>query len=197
MKPWTQKARERKQICPECRRLVPRKDWKETLKRGHCPICFIAHRGVSLASGQAGVRSATIAKRMRRLSKGETKMTPIPARQSPYDAAVECLQPPSGDVDEKDALAILKAQKRLLRLKKKFGSWLKVEAEIHINHGHMSALVNHGTVPRSKEFRVALGLPRVLPSERKPRKPRSRLEGSPCRGCAALREFRARKRQLG
>jgi len=72
MKPWTQKARERKQICPECQRLVPRKDWKETLKRGHCPICFIAHRGVS------GVGAGGSAERMRRLLKGETKMTSTP-----------------------------------------------------------------------------------------------------------------------
>jgi len=105
---------------------------------------------------------------------------------------VRHLQGVSSEVAKKDASYILKAQKRLLRLKKQLGNWLKVEAKNHVNHGHMSALILHGTVPHSKEIRLALGLPAVLPSERTPRRPRRVLEGSPCVGCRALREFRVR-----
>jgi hypothetical protein len=108
------------------------------------------------------------------------------------DVNVGNLQGISSEVAKKDASYILKAQKRLLRLKNRLGNWLKVEAEIHVNHGHMSALILHGTVPHSKELRLALGLPSILPSERTPRRPRRVLPGSPCAGCKALREFRAR-----
>jgi hypothetical protein len=108
------------------------------------------------------------------------------------DVNVGNLQGISSEVAKKDASYILKAQKRLLRLKKQLGNWLKVEAEIHVNHGHMSALILHGTVPHSKELRLALGLPSILPSERTPRRPRRVLPGSPCAGCKALREFRAK-----
>ena len=62
---------------------------------------------------------------------------------------VRHLQRISSELAKKDACYILKAQRRLLRLKKRFDSWPKVEAEIHVNHGHMSALVLHGTVPRT------------------------------------------------
>jgi hypothetical protein len=120
-------------------------------------------------------------------------LTPFQASNQTPETGVGLLRGDSSEALKKDTLAIQKAQRRLLRLKKRFGdSWLGVEKEIGVNHGHMSALVNHGTVPRSKEIRVRLGLPAVLPSERAPRRPRTRLEGSPCRGCQALKEYRAK-----
>jgi hypothetical protein len=103
-----------------------------------------------------------------------------------HDATVERLRADCSAAVTKDTLVIVKAQKRLLRLRRRFGSWTKVEEVIHVNHGHMSALVNRGTVPRSPETRAALGLSRVMPSERRPRKARARPEGSPCRGCKAV-----------
>jgi len=74
---------------------------------------------------------------------------------------------------ERDEECIGRAQRRLLRAYKrlrKFGGWRAVGAEVGVNHGNVIALVKHGTVRKSVEIRLALGLPAVLPSEREQRK---------------------------
>ncbi|HAR45911.1 MAG TPA: hypothetical protein DCS05_07010 [Nitrospiraceae bacterium] len=68
-------------------------------------------------------------------------------------------------------ITIRRAQKRLLRTYRRLGksrSWRAVAKSLGINHGDISAFINHGHVPRSEHLRLALGLPRIMPSERKP-----------------------------
>ena len=62
-----------------------------------------------------------------------------------------------------------RAVRRLLREYRRLGSWRAVARARGVNHGHCVVLVNHGRVPCSVRLRELLGLPRVLPSERKPR----------------------------
>src|SRR3990172_4155666 len=74
---------------------------------------------------------------------------------------------------ERDEECIGRARRRLLRAYKrlrKFGGWRAVGAAMGTNHGNVIALVKHGTVRKSVEIRLALGLPAVLPSEREQRK---------------------------
>jgi len=92
-----------------------------------------------------------------------------------------------------DVNIVHRAANRLLR-QKAGGSWRDLESVLGVDHGYIVRLVKHGIVPRDPNLRATLGLPAVMPSERKPRRPRSRPEGSPCRGCAALKEFRAGKK---
>ena len=68
-----------------------------------------------------------------------------------------------------DKQVIERARRRLLRDWKRLSSWRAVGAYYGINHGHCVVLVKYGRVPKSFELRLALGLPRVMPSERRPR----------------------------
>ena len=70
---------------------------------------------------------------------------------------------------KKDDSCIERAQRRLLRDHRRLGTWRAVEAKIGANHGYIVALVKNGIVPSNPAVRKKLGLPRVLPSERKPR----------------------------
>jgi len=66
--------------------------------------------------------------------------------------------------------------------------------------GTLSRIINDLTYePQHKSIRDGLLLADACPRcHRKPRQPRSRPEGSPCRGCVLLKEFRAgKKRQAG
>lgn len=66
--------------------------------------------------------------------------------------------------------------------------------------GTLSRIINDPAYePQHKSVRDDLLLADACPRcHRKSRQPRSRPEGSPCRGCAALKKFRAgRKRQTG
>ena len=93
--------------------------------------------------------------RMQKLSTGMTRTTP-----------------PQTSARCKDMIIIQRAQKRLLRAYRRLGksrSWRMVAKSLGINHGDISTFINHGHVPRNEHLRLAMGLPRVMPSERKPR----------------------------
>jgi hypothetical protein len=68
-----------------------------------------------------------------------------------------------------DDISIQKARTRLLQAYSRLGTWRKVEDELGVDHGIIIALVKHGKVPTETRVRVRLGLPKVMPSERKPR----------------------------
>jgi hypothetical protein len=94
----------------------------------------------------------------------------------------------------KDDLVITRAAKRLLRAKKRLKSWRAVGIELGVNHGYPIALVNHGKVPANTEYRLKLGLPRVMPSEQKTKvKKIIPLLGSACWQCMAFKKLKPRK----
>lgn len=71
---------------------------------------------------------------------------------------------------ERDGIYIERARRRALRAYQRLGTVRKVGAEWGVNHGWVSALLRHGSVPKSDDLRVKLGLPTVLPTERERRK---------------------------
>lgn len=97
----------------------------------------------------------------------------------------------------KDDKCIERAQSRLLRAYTRLGAWRLVGRELGVNHGYLVALVRHGKVPQDPGIRKKVGLPRVLPSERKPRVRRvmPRL-GSPCWMCMAFKPIKPKRRKL-
>ena len=91
----------------------------------------------------------------------------------------------------KDDVVIGNVQKRLLRAYLRQGAWRKVGASLGVDHGIVIALVKHGRVPKNAETRSSLGLPGVMPSERRARVRRvmPRL-GSPCWMCMAFKKVK-------
>lgn len=86
-----------------------------------------------------------------------------------------------------DSGVILKAQVRIMRLKSKM-TWREVADVLAVRGGlddlnvkYPYNFVAHDEVPGNRKIRCALGLPRVLPSERRPKK----LRGLPVWGRAA------------
>jgi len=72
---------------------------------------------------------------------------------------------------EKDARILVRVQKRLARLKMRYRTWRRVGSVLEVNHFYLNYVMK-GSIPTSTTVRRALGFPRVMPSERKPRKPR-------------------------
>jgi len=70
-----------------------------------------------------------------------------------------------------DERVIARAQKRLKKAYLRRVSWRGVAQEVGVNVSYIFRLCEYGTVPRNPDIRYKLGLPRVMPSERK-RKPR-------------------------
>jgi hypothetical protein len=66
-----------------------------------------------------------------------------------------------------DAYYIEKAQERIKSAVKRLGSGRNFARQIQLNHYYVSQFLNHGTIPNNKEYRRKLGLPKILPSERK------------------------------
>lgn len=96
----------------------------------------------------------------------------------------------------RDRETVERAQRKALRAFEKLGTWRKVGQAWGVNHGNVVALVKHGKVPQSVELRTALGLPKVMPSERKPRvKKVMPMLGSPCWMCMAFKEVRPGKKR--
>lgn len=67
---------------------------------------------------------------------------------------------------EKDALILVRVQKRLQRAFTRRRSWRGVAADLGVNHFYI-AWVRKGNIPTSKKVRKALGFPCVMPSERR------------------------------
>ncbi len=69
-----------------------------------------------------------------------------------------------------DDECIERAKNRVLRAYSRFGNWRKVGQYFGVHHTYAWKLGLHGVVPPNPDTRRKLGLPRVLPSERKPKK---------------------------
>jgi len=96
----------------------------------------------------------------------------------------------------KDDKYIDKAMKRLLRAYERFGTWRSVGEHLGVNQGIIFALARHGKVPKDAGIRVRLGLPRVMPSERRVRVRRVMpLLGSPCWMCMAFKKVKPKARK--
>lgn len=72
-------------------------------------------------------------------------------------------------VNPLDVERVRKAQSACLRAYKRLGTWRKVGQYFEVPYRYCWELALHGVVPTNKDFRKALGLPKVLPSERKPK----------------------------
>ena len=79
---------------------------------------------------------------------------------------------PESDEKEKDGKCIARAVKALKKAYLRHTSWRMVAQEFGVNQSYIWRLVTNGMVPKNPDIRYRLGLPRVLPSERKPRKRR-------------------------
>lgn len=79
---------------------------------------------------------------------------------------------PPKDALTRDGECIARAQKRLKNIYMRHVSWRGVAQEVGVNVSYIFRLCEYGTVPRNPDIRYKLGLPRVMPSERKPRKRR-------------------------
>jgi hypothetical protein len=96
---------------------------------------------------------------------------------------------------ERDDKCIGIVKRRLLRAHRRLGTWRLVGEELGVNHGNLVTLVQHGRVPRDADLRIRLKLPRVMPSERKPRvKKVIPLLGSECWKCMAFKTIRPKRR---
>jgi len=73
------------------------------------------------------------------------------------------------NVNPKDAPLIEKVRYRLLRLKKRLKNWRAVGGHLGVHHVYAWRLALEGVVPPNPDTRRKLFLPRVLPSERKPK----------------------------
>lgn len=71
-----------------------------------------------------------------------------------------------------DLTKVLRVQKWLFLLHRRLGNWRGVGRQLNVHHRYAWNLALHGVVPANPDIRVKLGLPRVMPSERKPRKRR-------------------------
>lgn len=71
------------------------------------------------------------------------------------------------NVHPKDAQCIERAQKALKKAYLRHVSWRGVAQEYGVNQSYIWRLVERGTVPRNRDIRMRLGLPRILPSEKK------------------------------
>jgi hypothetical protein len=78
-----------------------------------------------------------------------------------------------------DAPLIVRAQNRILRLKRKYKTWRGVANSLGLNWKYIYALSIYGIVPKNPDLRRALRLPRVMPSERKPKKVRANWRAEP------------------
>lgn len=76
---------------------------------------------------------------------------------------------PKGDARTRDEQVIERAVKRLKKAYLRHASWRGVARECNVNVRYVWQLVQRGVVTRNPDIRAALGLPRVLPSERKTR----------------------------
>ncbi len=86
------------------------------------------------------------------------------------------------DARAKDGQVIERAQNRLKKAhsRKKCGGWRAVAADLDLNVRYVYDLAVKGIVPPNPETRRKLGLPRVMPSERKLRAKRERVKlGAP------------------
>lgn len=86
------------------------------------------------------------------------------------------------DARAKDGQVIERAQNRLKKAhsRKVKGGWRAVALDLGLNVRYVYDLAVRGVVPSNPETRRKLGLPRVMPSERKPRARREPvLIGSP------------------
>lgn len=72
-------------------------------------------------------------------------------------------------VNPLDEAKVRKAQNAMLQAKKRLGNWRAVGIKYETHHRYCWDLAYHAAVPRNPDIRRKLGLPRVLPSERKPR----------------------------
>lgn len=79
---------------------------------------------------------------------------------------------PQNEVLTPNERVIARAQKRLKKAYLRHVSWRGVAQEVGVNVSYIFRLCEYGTVPRNPDIRQKLGLPRVMPSERKPRKRR-------------------------
>ena len=76
---------------------------------------------------------------------------------------------PLANVNAKDAQCIERAQKALKKAYIRHVSWRGVAQEYGVNQSYIWRLVTNGMVPKNPDIRYRLGLPRVMPSERKPK----------------------------
>lgn len=73
------------------------------------------------------------------------------------------------NVNDKDILVVMRAQNRWLRAYRKVRSWRKVGELLGINQRYVWELCLKGIVPKNLKLRCKLGLPCIMPSERKVR----------------------------
>jgi hypothetical protein len=73
------------------------------------------------------------------------------------------------NVKDKDVLVVTRAQNRWLRAYRKVRSWRKVGELLGVNQRYVWELCLKGIVPTKPELRCKLGLPCIMPSERKTR----------------------------
>jgi hypothetical protein len=71
-----------------------------------------------------------------------------------------------------DVPLIVRAQNRILRAKRKYKTWRGAANSYGLNWKYVYNLAVFGTVPKNPDLRRALKLPRVMPSEKKPKKKR-------------------------
>jgi len=73
------------------------------------------------------------------------------------------------DARAQDGQVIERAVKRLKKAYLRHASWRGVAGECGVNVRYVWQLVQRGTVARNPDIRLKVGLPRVMPSERKRR----------------------------
>jgi hypothetical protein len=93
-------------------------------------------------------------------------------------------------VNPLDVAKVAKAQDGVLRAYRRLGNWRKVGEKYNVYHTYAWDLALHGVVPSNPEVRYKLGLPRVLPSERKAK---TRRESIPRIGQGGWEGFYFRK----
>ncbi len=76
---------------------------------------------------------------------------------------------PKPDALTRDGQVIKRAQRRLKKAYLRHVSWRGVAGECGVNVRYVWALVQMGQVPRNPDIRAAVGLPRVMPSEKRVR----------------------------
>jgi len=78
-------------------------------------------------------------------------------------------------IHEEDLTVILLAQEKVVRVYKRLGNWRAVAEKLGLKNVAIAwAFVKWGEIPKRKDLRCKLFLPRVLPSERKPKAKRAR-----------------------
>lgn len=79
---------------------------------------------------------------------------------------------PQTDALTPNERVIARAVRKLKKAYLRHCAWRGVAQENGVNVSYIFRLCEYGTVPRNPDIRYKLGLPRVMPSERKPRKKR-------------------------